>query len=178
MRTYHYNELFSKEVFELFKNYSESYAKEIGGLEVDENHLSIDVDQILKIMNIPIEETLLDYRLDEFDPQNPKVLVNITDSAERKGYTKAHGLGCFFIKDTDAYDHEERRAYDLANEILMPKKLVAIVIDLYQMRKNLTDEELESENPMFFTVMLSKYMNVSMTAMRYRLIDLGVLVNE
>lgn len=186
MRKYFYRELFSKEVFNLFEEYSKEYAEKIGNLEIDEHNLSIDIDQILNIMNIPVEETLLDYRSGEFDPNNLKILVNATESPERKRFTKAHELGHSLLKDegfsyrkdADVYDNKERKANKLAAEILMPKNLVAIAVDLYQTRKNLTDQELERENPMTFTVILSKYLNVSMSAMRYRLINLGVLVDE
>lgn len=178
--------MFSEEVFNLFEEYSKKYAEEIGNLEIDEHNLSIDIDQILNIMSIPVEETLLDYRSDEFDPNNLRIFVNAADSPEKKRFTKARELGYFLLKDegisyrkdASVYDNKERRANALAAEILMPKKLVAIAINLYQTRKNLTDEQLERENPMIFTVILSKYLNVSMSAMRSRLIDLGVLVNE
>lgn len=182
MRKYFYRELFSKEVFNLFKKYSKEYAEKIGNLEIDEHSLSIDIDQILNIMNIPVEETLLDYRA--FDPNNLKILVDATDSPEKKRFTKARGLGRFLLKDegisyrkdADVYDNKERKANKLATEILMPKNLIAIAVDLYQTRKNLTDQELERENPMIFTIILSRLLNVSMPAMRYRLIDLKVLV--
>lgn len=185
MRKYFYRELFSKEVFNLFKEYSKEYAEKIGNLEIDEHNLSIDIDKILSIMNIPVEETLLDSQSGNFDSNRLKILVNVTESPERKRFTKAHELGHSLLndegisyrKDASVYDNKERRANALAAEILMPKKLVAIAINLYQTRKNLTDEQLERENPMIFTVILSKYLNVSMSAMRSLLIDLGVLVN-
>ena len=94
------------------------------------------------------------------------------------GHSLLKDEGFSYRKDADVYDNKERKANKLAAEILMPKNLVAIVVDLYQTRKNLTDQELERENPMTFTVILSKYLNVSMSAMRYRLINLGVLVDE
>lgn len=175
MRKYFYRELFSKEVFNLFEEYSKGYAEKIGNLKIDEHNLSIDIDQILNIMNIPVEETLLDYRSGEFDPNNLKIFVNATDSPEKKRFTKAQELGHFLLKDEGI---SYRKANKLAAEILMPKNLVSIAVDLYQTRKNLTDQELGRENPMTFTVILSNYLNVSMSAMRYRLIDLGVLVNE
>lgn len=186
MCKYKYRDLFSEKVLKLFNNYSKSYAEEIGDLEVDENNLSIDIDKILSIMNIPVEETLLDSQSGNFDSNRLKILVNVTESPERKRFTKAHELGHSLLndegisyrKDASVYDNKERRANALAAEILMPKKLVAIAINLYQTRKNLTDEQLERDNPMIFTVILSKYLNVSMSAMKYRLINLGVLVND
>lgn len=143
MRKYFYRELFSKEAFNLFEEYSKEYAEEIGNLEIDEHNLSIDIDQILDIMSIPVEETLLDYRSGEFDPNNLKILVNATESSERKRFIKARELGYFLLKDegifyqkdADVYDNKERKANKLAIEILMPKNLVAIVVDLYQTRK-------------------------------------------
>ena len=175
MRKYFYRELFSEEVFNLFEKYSKESAEKIGNLEIDEHDLSIDIDQILNIMNIPVEETLLDYRSGEFDPNNLKIFVDVTESPERKRFIKARELGHFLLKDEGI---SYQKADKLAKEILMPKNLVAIAVDLYQTRKNLTDQELEQENPMTFTVILSKYLNVSMSAMRSRLINLGVLVNE
>lgn len=186
MRKYFYRELFSKKVFNLFEEYSKEYAEEIGNLEIDGHNLSVDIDKILNTMNIPVEETLLDYRSGEFDLNNLKILVNATESSERKRFIKARELGhyllkdegTFYQKDADVYDNKEKEANKLAAEILMPENLVAIAVDLYQTRKNLTDQELERENPMTFTVILSKYLNVSMSAMRYRLINLEVLIDE
>ena len=58
MKTYKYKDLFSKNVLKLFSEYSQTKSEEIGNLEVNDQNLSIDIDQILKIMHISVEETL------------------------------------------------------------------------------------------------------------------------
>lgn len=169
----------------MFSEYSKSSAEEIGNLEVNEEDLSIDIDNILEIMHISVKKTVLDSHSGKLDSGNSTIWVNVTESPERKRFTKAHELGHFLLhhegiscrEDANIYNSKEREANNLAAKILMPEKLVFLAIELYQERKDLTDEELEQDDPMTFTYVLSKYLNVTMTAMKYRLESLGVLVD-
>lgn len=168
-----YRELFSSEILSLFSVHSKEGAKEIEDMEISENDISIDIDKILAAMHISIGETLLDSSPEKTESGDCIINVDIAESAEEKRYTKAYQLVHLLLPDASS-----KEASEFAMEILMPKNLVAIAVDLYQKRKNLTDSELEKENPMTFTILLAREMKVPVSAMRQRLIDLNVLVHE
>lgn len=168
-----YRELFSSEILSLFSDYSKEGTKEIEDMEISENDISIDIDRILAAMHISVGETLLDSFSEKTESGDCIINVDIAESPEEKRYTKAYEMVRLLLSDTFS-----REASALAMEILMPKNLVAIAVDLYQTRKNLTDSELEKENPMMFTILLAREMKVPMSVMRQRLIELNVLVYE
>lgn len=100
----------------------------------------------------------------------PVCSIRETDSEQRKRFTLAHELGHFALKhgggfrDNSAsfnlynYDQREVDANAFAAEILMPK----IAVDYMIEQKNITNI---SE--------LARIFNVSYTAMKFRLVNLG-----
>lgn len=168
-----YRELFSSDILNLFSDYSKEGTKKIEDMEISENDISIDIDRILAAMHISVGETLLDSFSEKTESGDCIINVDIAESPEEKRCTKAYEMVRLLLPDASS-----KEASELAMEILMPKNLVAIAVDLYQARKNLTDSELEKENPMMFTILLAREMKVLVSAMRQRLIDLNVLVYE
>lgn len=168
-----YRELFSSEVLNLFSDHSKEGAKKIENMEISENDISIDIDRILAAMHISVDETLLDSFSEQTELGNGIINVDIAESPEEKRCTKAYHMVRLLLPDASS-----KEASSLAMEILMPKNLVAKAVDLYQKRKNLTEKELEKENPMVFTILLAREMKVPVSVMRHRLIELNVLVYE
>lgn len=168
-----YRELFSSEILSLFSVHSKEGRKTIENMEISENDISIDIDRILAAMHISVGETLLGSFPEKTESGDCIINVNIAESPEEKRYTKAYQMVRLLLPDASF-----KEASELAMEILMPKNLVAIAVDLYQKRKRLTDMELEKENPMTFTILLAKEMKVPVSVMRQRLIGLNVLVYE
>ena len=57
----------------------------------------------------------------------------------------------------------------------MPTELLALAIEQYQKEEQMTDQELENSSADVLVEKLAEALNVSKQAMRYRLMNLGVI---
>lgn len=127
MKKYKYEELYPKDFLDYFGKNKDRIAK----LEVNSNDFSIDVDKIIKCLDLQEEDMIISGKSGHYDPQKQEIYVNILEPYKRQRFTKAHEIGHFVLghgeSDREDYtinsDIKERAANQFAAELLMPEKL-------------------------------------------------------
>lgn len=175
-----YGDLYSKDFLDNFKN-SDARNK-IVNLEVDEDNLFIDVDKIIECLGLREKNTIIFDKSGQYNPDKKEILINITDPIQRQRFTKAHEIGHAVLHKefsnreeyTTVFDLKEREANQFAAELLMPKKLIIEGMRKYKLQykiKNWNDIDIDH-----FIKYLSNELKVSWMSMKYRLINLGLIV--
>ncbi|MDM7509943.1 ImmA/IrrE family metallo-endopeptidase [Lactococcus lactis] len=175
-----YSDIFSPD----FLNYFGEDKDKIGNIEHSSGDYKIDLDKIIKEMNLKVEETFLDLS-GEFDPDKRTIYVNIFEADQRQRFTKAHEIGhCVFKHEGVSHRNtnvpsspKERAANQFAAELLLPPKLIGKAIEKYMVDKKMDKEAFENSSEERLVKYLSESMGVSKQAMKYRLYNLGVITD-
>ncbi|RRD32816.1 MULTISPECIES: ImmA/IrrE family metallo-endopeptidase [Streptococcus] len=178
-KVYKYSELYSTDFMSYFDNKKEV----ISDIELQSDEYSIDIDKIIAELGIEVIETYFDSHSGKYDADTKKMYVNILEPLPRQRFTKSHELGHFVLKhegisereQTPVANAKERAANQFAAELLMPQKLIIKAIDRMAIDYSMTWEELDTLNDEIIITYLAEKLNVSNPAMKYRLINLGVL---
>lgn len=182
----YYNQLFDKEIVDLFNN-----NQILESLAVTSDEFSINIDKIIQSLDIQIIEEFMEYDCSgRIDIPNRKMYINKNHSENRKRFTKAHELAHYLYKHkgtnhrtqdinsyTDVKDFEnERKANTVAANILMPRMQVEALYEMF-----LSDNNLDFGSPLnssqkdeLYNIMSDKLF-VSKSAVSYRLMNLGIL---
>lgn len=181
--------IYYKDIFpDEFLNYFDDYKEAVGNIKLNENELSINLDEIAKIINVKIKSFDQNYHSGQYDSKKREIYINTTEPLQRQRFTIAHELGhCVLNHDgisdrlVDSNDYsfadsiKERAANRFATLLLMPTELLALAIEQYQKEEQMTDQELENSSADVLVEKLAEALNVSKQAMRYRLMNLGVI---
>lgn len=180
----YYKDIFSDE----FLNYFDDYKEAVGNIKLNKNELSIDLNEIAKVINVKIKSFDQNYHSGQYDSEKREIYINTTESPQRQRFTIAHELGhCVLNHDgisdrlIDSSDYSftdsirERAANRFATLLLMPKELLAMAIEQYQGEEQMSDHELENSSADKLIEKLAKKLNVSKQTMKYRLMNLGVI---
>jgi hypothetical protein len=166
-----------------FINYFGDNREVLSEIELPANEFSIDIDKIIEKLGIIVEGTFFDSHSGKYDADNKKMYINILESEQRQRFTKSHELGHFIFKHEGISDREqipvinakERAANQFAAELLMPKKLIIKAINKMANDFSMTWDQLDDLSDEIIISYLSEKLNVSQPAMKFRLINLGVL---
>lgn len=181
-----YSEIFDEEIVNLFKE------KEIlDKLIVTEDDFSINIDKLIELLNIKvIEESSEDDFSGKLNFDEHTIYLNKNHSDNRKRFTKAHELAHFLYGHkgsnhrtqnlssyTSVEDFEnERIANAAAANILMPRIQVEVLYEVFLSNNDLNmDSPLNSLQKDELFDFISKKLQVSKSAVSYRLINLGIL---
>lgn len=180
----YYKDIFPEEFLEYFDDFKD----DVGNILLEENELSIDLKKIAETINVKIKEFDQNRHSGQYDSEKREIYVNTTESQQRQRFTIAHELGhCVLNHDgisdrlIDSSDYSfadsirERAANRFATILLMPTELLALAIEQYQKEEQMTDQELENSSADALVEKLAETLNVSKQAMRYRLMNLGVI---
>lgn len=174
-----YGDLYSADFMSYFGDKKEA----ISDIELQADEYSINIDKIIDELGIDVVETYFDSHSGKYDADTKKMYINILESLQRQRFTKSHELGHFVLEhegisereQTPVANAKERAANQFAAELLMPQKLIIKAIDRMAIDYSMTWEELDTLSDEVIIAYLAEKLNVSNPAMKYRLINLGVL---
>lgn len=184
----YYNQLFDKKIIDLFKEDEKNILKT---LAVTSNEFSINIDEIIKSLDIKIiEESMENDCSGRIDIAKKEMYINKNHSENRKRFTKAHELAHYLYEHnganhrtqdvssyTDVNDFEnERVANAFAADILMPRMQVEALYEVF-----ISNNKLDVQSPLnssqkdeLYNFMSDK-LYVSKSAISYRLLNMGIL---
>ena len=175
-----YDELYPEKI----KGYFGEDWGQISTIVLSKESFKIDVDQIIENLGITVENTYFTAHSGQYDSENKKMSINILESSKRQRFTKSHELGHFVfrhegisnrLQEPKVNNAKERAANQFAAELLMPKTLLTKAIDQMSNDYLMTWDELDKLDDDIIISYLSDKLDVSKDAMKYRLINLGVL---
>lgn len=177
--TQKYSDIYS----ENFKDYFGNHKEVLTEIELNTDEYSINVDKIIEKLGISVEETFFDSHSGKYDADNHTMYINILESEQRQRFTKSHELGHFIFKHEGISEREqapvanakERAANQFAAELLMPPKLIVKAIEKMSADFSMTWEELDTLSDEIIISYLAEKLKVSRPAMKFRLMNLGVL---
>ncbi len=175
-----------KQIFDenFLSNFEESKRKQFQELELYENEYSINLDKVIELLDLNVQKLIIDAHSGKLSDNT--IYINVTENESRQRFTMAHEIGHFVLghQGENGVNYrsdlingiEERQANDFAAKLLMPKELI-----IRTLKKVLDDfgysiTELNQIPTNLIISRLSEYMKVSKSAMRYRLINLHMLV--
>lgn len=177
-----YQEIFESNFLDQFKENKEKISK----LKVNDDNFAINVDKIVEYLGLNEKDTVIFDKSGQYNSNGHTILVNVLDSPQRQRFTKAHEIGHAVLghtgkngisnRDTSrtVYDADEVAANKFAAELLMPKKLIIKAIEKYQRLENIRDvQKIDVDDLIKF---LAKQLDVSMMSMKYRLLNLKIIV--
>ena len=153
-------ELFPVDFFETdLIGLSEDEKTAMKTIEISDDDYFIDLDKILKALNIRVKEGFYNDHSGQIDSDNRIIYLNSMELDARQRFTIAHEIGHYALnhdgisnrlknpEDIATVDiAKERSANQFAAELLMPKKLIARCITKFQKDYNLTEEQLAKAN--------------------------------
>lgn len=182
MKSTTYKDIFTSNFLDYFKDHK----KEIAQLKIKDNDFSIDVDKIIECLGLEEIDTVIFDKAGQYNSNKHMIVVNILDNLQRQRFTKAHEIGHAVLGHVGengisnrnvmsyGYDVNEIEANKFAAELLMPKKLILELIKKYQFDKNIKRvEDINVDNLIKY---LAKQLNVSMMSMKYRLLNLKLII--
>lgn len=174
-----YSDIYTEQFMDFFGDNK----KLISDIELQPDEYSIDVDKIIEILGISVEGTFFDTHSGKYDADNKKMYINLLESPQRQRFTKSHELGHFVFNHGGISDREqtpvinakERAANQFAAELLMPRKLIIKAINKMSVDFSMSWEQLDNLSDETIISYLAEILRVSRPAMKFRLINLGVL---
>lgn len=188
-----YKEIFTDD----FLNKFGEYKNKIANIEL--TNYGIDVEKIAKICGIKVNYSASETsgwsiyeKKDDNSNDKKEILINELEPKYRQNFTLAHEVGHIILGhtgksyrnyDINQYDTIDRMNEVLANkfaaELIMPKKLVVTVLKKNIKCLNYQEDTFLDDSEMNNLIEKSaKDLNVSYQALKYRMDNLGVLVNE
>ncbi|WP_129045123.1 ImmA/IrrE family metallo-endopeptidase [Companilactobacillus metriopterae] len=185
-----FEDIYSKEFIDLFGQKKE----EIKQIEVLEEPPYINLDKISDILQINVNytnENINEYDDDgKYDDEIKEITLKQNKPSTRKHFTYAHELGHAVLghsgislranaskSDIDILRrNKETVANQFAAKLIMPKKLLLDEIEKTIKESNLNENELTEGDFEFIVKKLAESFNVSVEAMRYRILNLGLFV--
>lgn len=174
---------------ESFKKNFELHPNILNQIFFDENNPQINVEEIAKKLGFSLSYTIME---ESGKLEDNVINVNLLDAEVRQRFTIAHEIGHFLLHNPSdtmyrdvtlkRYENiveriEERQANNFAAELLMPKRLLAQLIDKYLTENNwgslLDDIQFE-----ILLKDVSKMLNVSKSSLDFRLQNLGVVKGD
>lgn len=170
------------------KNFA-SYPNILNEILFDENNPQIDVEEIAKKLGFSLSYTIME---ESGKLEDSTINVNLLDAEVRQRFTIAHEVGHFLLHDPidtmyrdvtlRRYENiveriKERQANSFAAELLMPKRLLAQLIDNY-LKENNWGSLLDDIQFEMLLNDISKMLNVSKSSLDFRLQNLGVVKGD
>lgn len=176
-------ELFPEDFFETdLIGLSENEKTAMKSIEISEDDYFIDLDKILKALNISVQKGFYNDHSGQIDSENRVIYLNSLEIDVRQRFTIAHEIGHYALNHSGISNRlknpediatvdiaKERSANQFAAELLMPKKLIARCITKFKQDNNLTDEQLANANIDEFIDSLSSMMRTSKQATTFQI---------
>lgn len=138
------------------------------GIDPIHNIIQLLEDQEIKVIELYNVEDKFDGLATYVDNKYPVIVVNGNFPVERKRFTLLHELGHLFLNlPTSSLSEEENYCNHFASEFLLPRRLA--INEFGTKRRHVSFNEL--------TFIQKKY-GLSIPAIIYRLVDLGILSKE
>ncbi|KEQ38479.1 hypothetical protein SK629_0212 [Streptococcus mitis] len=175
-----YREIFESQFLEIFEDHCRD---EIAELELNDDEYSINVDKIIELLNLQVKGLIIDIHSGKLE--DGIIYVNVTESKNRQRFTKAHEIGHYLLghEGINGVNYrsdliggiEEQQANDFAANLLMPKNLILKTLEKIVDDYGIELHEINKIPVNTVISLLSKYMNVSKSAIRFRLSNLNML---
>lgn len=135
------------------------------GIDPIHNIIQLLEDQGIKVIEIEEEENLFDGMATLIDNKYAIIVINKKFGIERKRFTLLHELGHLLLDLPDCNEKEEEKFCNrFAGEFLFPK--TSIIREFGRKRDNISLKEL---------VEMQKKYGISISAIMYRLKDIGII---
>lgn len=176
-----YSDIYTEQFMEFFGDNKTL----ISNIELQPNEYSINVDKIIEKLGISVEGTFFDKHSGKYDVESKTMYINILESPQRQRFAKSHELCHFIFNHGNIYDREqthiinvkERAANQFAAELLMPRKLIIKAINKMSKDFSMAWKELDNLSDETIISYLAEKLNVSRSAIKFRLINLGVIMS-